>query len=87
MELQKTKDIIKEYGKNAKDAGSSSVQIAILTQRIKHLTLHLKDNKKDHHSKYGMEKMVNKRRKLLKYLNRTSHQEYLELIKKLGLRK
>ncbi len=79
--------IIKEYGLKDSDVGSSDVQVAILTARIKHLTEHLKENRKDHHSKRGLVQLVNRRRKHLDYLNRKHHERYLELIKKLGLRR
>ena len=83
---QKTK-VIKEFKTTENDSGSSVVQIAILTERIKNLTTHLIANKKDNSSKRGLEKMVNTRKKLLKYLQRTNKTSYEEIIKKLGLRK
>ena len=83
---QKTK-VIKEFKTTENDSGSSVVQIAILTERIKNLTTHLIANKKDNSSKRGLEKMVNTRKKLLKYLQRTNKNSYEEIIKKLGLRK
>ena len=82
-----TKDIINSFGKNGADSGSSEVQIAILTHRIKELSEHLKEHKKDHHSRYGLIKMVGKRRSLLKYLNNKDHAAYLKVIEKLKLRK
>lgn len=81
------KDIINEFGKDSADTGSSSVQIALLTQRIKHLTQHLKDHKKDFHSRRGLVGMTNRRRKLLAYLKKTNPDLYQEVIQKLNLRK
>ncbi len=83
---QKTK-IINEFKTTENDSGSSVVQIAILTERIKNLTTHLIANKKDNSSKRGLEKMVNTRKKLLQYLQKTDVKSYEEIIKKLGLRK
>ena len=72
---------------NIGDTGSPEVQIAVLTQRIKELTEHLKSNKKDHHSRRGLLKMVGKRRGLLDYLKNKDIERYRALIEKLGLRK
>jgi len=69
------------------DTGSPEVQIALLTQRIKALTGHLQDHKKDHHSRVGLLKMVGKRRRLLNYLNKTNIERYRKIVKELGLRK
>jgi small subunit ribosomal protein S15 len=80
-------DIIKEYGENDKDTGSTEVQIALLTSRIKDLTEHFKVNKKDHNSRRGLLQMVGKRRRLLKYLMRKDIEKYRSLIKQLQLRK
>ena len=80
-------EMIKEFGNNEKDSGSSSVQVAILTQRINHLTEHLKENKKDKHSRFGLIKMVSKRRKLLKYISEKENDLYKKIIKQLNLRK
>ena len=76
-----------EYGKTPTDTGSPAVQVAILTYRIKELTEHLKVNKKDHHSRRGLLKMVGKRRNLLAYLKSKDVERYRALIEKLGLRK
>ncbi len=78
--------LVKDYQRGASDTGSPEVQVAILTKRIEDLTGHFKSNAKDNHSRRGLLKMVNKRRKLLKYLKNKSHERYLELIKRLGLR-
>ena len=80
---QKTK-VIKEFKTTENDSGSSVVQIAILTERIKNLTTHLIANKKDNSSKRGLEKMVNTRKKLLKYLQRTNKNSYEEIINSFG---
>ncbi|MGN0363199.1 MAG: 30S ribosomal protein S15 [Bilifractor sp.] len=79
--------IIKEYARTEGDTGSPEVQVAILTERIKELTEHLKTNHKDHHSRRGLLKMVGKRRGLLDYLKKTDIDRYRALIEKLGLRK
>jgi small subunit ribosomal protein S15 len=76
-----------EFGRHERDTGSSEVQIATLTQEIKALTEHLKANKKDHSSRYGLLRKVNNRRKLLDYLKREDEAKYRDLIKKLGLRR
>ena len=79
--------IRKQFERHEKDTGSSEVQVAILTKRIEHLTEHLKANKKDHSSRFGLIKMVNARRKLLAYLKRTDEPRYIALVKELGLRR
>ena len=79
--------LVKEFGKDAKDTGSSKVQIAILTEEINDLTEHLKVHKHDFHSKRGLLMKVGKRRSLLDYLKRTDVVSYRELIKKLNIRK
>ena len=79
--------IIKEYATLEGDSGSPEVQVALLTERINTLTEHLKENKKDHHSRRGMYKMIGKRRGLLDYLKKTDLEGYRALIEKLGLRK
>ena len=79
--------IVAEYGKTPNDTGSTEVQIAILTYRIKELTEHLKTHKKDHHSRRGLLKMVGKRRGLLDYLKSKDIEAYRQLIEKLGIRK
>jgi small subunit ribosomal protein S15 len=79
--------IIKEFGKNEKDTGSTEVQIALLTQRIRQLTEHFKENKKDHNSRRGLIKLVGHRRRLLKYLQMENQDHYRDVLKKLKLRK
>ena len=84
---EKKAEIIKTYGRTPEDTGSPEVQIAILTERIRELTEHLKVNKKDHHSRRGMLKMIGQRRNLLAYLQKKDIEGYRALIEKLGLRK
>jgi small subunit ribosomal protein S15 len=80
-------EIVAEFGKDAKDTGSTEVQIALLTKRIEDLTDHFKLHKKDHASRRGLLKMVGSRRRLLRYLKGTDLEAYRSLIAKLGLRK
>ena len=84
---EKKAAIIAEYGRKPGDTGSPEVQVALLTERINTLTEHLKENKKDHHSRRGMYKMIGKRRGLLDYLKKTDLEGYRALIEKLGLRR
>ena len=79
--------IIAEYGKNAQDTGSTEVQVALLTERIRELTEHLKIHQKDHHSRRGLLKMVGQRRGLLAYLKKNDIEAYRSLITRLGNRK
>ena len=87
ISVNEKKDLVEEFGSSKKDTGSTRVQIAILTKKINGLGEHFKKNKKDHHSRRGLLGMINNRRKLLKYLKGKSLEDYLSLIKKLGLRK
>jgi small subunit ribosomal protein S15 len=80
-------EVVKEYQRNDKDSGSPEVQVAVLTTRIKELTEHLKVHKHDYASRRGLLQMVSKRSRLLRYLAREDRQAYLNLIKRLGLRK
>ena len=80
------KAIVKEFGKNENDTGSVEVQIALLTERIKNLTEHLKGNKQDKHSTRGLNKMVSTRRKLLNYLTEQDIEKARALKAKLGIR-
>ena len=84
---EKKTAIINEFARTPGDTGSPEVQIAILTERIKELTEHLKTHQKDHHSRRGLLKMVGQRRGLLDYLKRTDLEGYRSLIEKLGIRK
>ncbi len=82
-----TPAIRKEFQRHETDSGSSEVQIAVLTKRVEHLTEHLKTHAKDHSSRFGLIKMVTRRRRLLDYLKRTNEGSYQTLIKDLGLRR
>lgn len=84
---ERKNEIIQEYKTHENDTGSPEVQIAILTEQINTLNEHLRDHKKDHHSRRGLLKMVGKRRNLLNYLRKKDVTRYRELIKKLGLRR
>ncbi|AWX13417.1 30S ribosomal protein S15 [Mergibacter septicus] len=79
--------IVAEFGRDAKDTGSSEVQIALLTAQINHLQQHFAVHKKDHHGRRGLLRMVSRRRKLLDYLKRTDRNLYLSVIERLGLRR
>lgn len=83
---ERTAELIAEFGKNAQDSGSAEVQVAILTERIRNLTEHLKEHPKDHHTRRGLLMLVGKRRRLLVYIKNRDILEYRELIKKLGIR-
>ena len=87
IEKNKTIEIIKDFGSNETDSGSADVQVAILTERIKNLTEHLKTHKKDFGSRRGLLSMVGQRRNLLKYIKNKNVDRYTDLIKKLGLRR
>lgn len=84
---ERTAELVKQFGANEKDSGSTAVQVAILTERIKNLTGHFADHKLDHHSKRGLMKLIGKRRSLLRYLNRKQPNDYQKIIKELGIRK
>lgn len=78
--------IIAEYARGEGDTGSPEVQVALLTQRIKDLTEHLKTHKKDHHTRRGLLKLVGQRRRMLNYLKKTDIERYRDVIAKLGIR-
>ena len=80
-------EIIKEFGANEKDTGSTAVQIALLSERISYLTEHLKNHPKDHHSRRGMLMLVGQRRGLLSYLKSKDIEQYRTLIARLGIRR
>lgn len=85
---EKKTEIIKAFKSGERDNGGSvESQVAVLTERIRNLTEHMKNNHKDEHSKRGLLMMVNRRKKLLAYIKKRNADEYEELIKKLGLRK
>jgi small subunit ribosomal protein S15 len=79
--------VVAEYARSEGDTGSPEVQVALLSKRISELTEHFGEHKKDHHSRQGLLRMVNKRRKLLDYLKSRDQDRYRELISKLGLRR
>lgn len=79
--------VVQEYQRGTNDTGSPEVQVALLTARINHLTPHFVEHKKDHHSRRGLLRLVNQRRKLLDYLKRKDSERYRSLIERLGLRK
>ena len=87
VSAERKQEIIKDNAQQEGDTGSPEVQVAILTERIKNLTEHFKDNHKDNHSRRGLLMMVNKRRNLLAYLKKKDVERYNALIQKLGLRK
>jgi small subunit ribosomal protein S15 len=84
---QGREQIIKDYQRGTSDTGSPEVQVALLTARIEDLSGHFKEHKHDHHSRQGLLRIVNKRRKLLDYLRKKDLGRYRELISRLGLRK
>ena len=83
---ERTAELIKEFGKGEADSGSPEVQVAILSERIRNLTEHLKVHKKDNHTRRGLMMLIGKRRGLLKYIKNRDIEEYRALIKKLGIR-
>jgi small subunit ribosomal protein S15 len=87
LTTQKTAELAATHQKHPTDTGSTDVQVAILTERIRQLTEHLRAHRKDHHSQRGLMKLVGRRRGLLRYLNREDPARYKALIASLGLRK
>ncbi|MDD4803352.1 MAG: 30S ribosomal protein S15 [Syntrophomonas sp.] len=87
LSSEKKQEIIKNYQVHENDTGSPEVQIAILTDRINYLNEHLKANKKDHHSRRGLLKMVGQRRSLLDYLKKNNFERYRSIVTRLGLRR
>ena len=83
---ERTAELVAEYGKDANDTGNVEVQVAILTERIRNLTEHLKVHKKDNHTRRGLMKLIGKRRGLLKYIKKRDINEYRALVKRLGIR-
>ncbi|MDY4652020.1 MAG: 30S ribosomal protein S15 [Atopobiaceae bacterium] len=79
-------ELVAQYGKNEKDSGSAAVQVALLTERIKGLTEHMKSHQKDFHTRRGLLMLVGKRRRLLGYIKAQDIEEYRSLIKSLGIR-
>lgn len=87
MDKEEKTQIIEKYAQHEKDTGSTEVQVALLTQRINHLTGHMVANRHDYHTQLGLIKLVGKRRRLLTYLTREDVSRYHKLIRELGLRK
>jgi small subunit ribosomal protein S15 len=86
INLKNKQELVKKFGSNDKDTGSTSVQVAMLSQKINELTEHLKSNQKDFATKRGLLMMVGKRKRLLSYLKSQNIEEYRSLVKKLNLR-
>jgi len=87
LEKEKKEEVISNYRKREGDTGSTEVQVALLTERIKQLTNHMMANRHDYHTQRGLLKLVGKRRRLLNYLSKEDVGRYNKLIKQLGLRK
>ena len=87
MDKEKKEEVIGSYQKREGDTGSTEVQVALLTERIKQLTSHMTANRHDYHTQRGLLKLVGQRRRLLNYLSRENMARYNKLIKRLGLRK
>ena len=87
MDKEKKTEIISDYQSREGDTGSTEVQVALLTARIKQLTRHMSDNRHDYHTQRGLLKLVGRRRRMLSYLTREDVTRYNKLIKRLGLRK
>lgn len=83
---ERVAELMKEFGKDENDSGSAQVQVAIMSERIRNLTEHLKSHKKDNHTRRGLMMLIGKRRGLLKYIKNRDIEEYRTLIKKLGIR-
>ena len=87
LTTERKREIAAKFGANEQDTGNTRVQVALLTERINQLTEHLREQKKDHHSRRGLLMLVGRRRRLLDYLQRNDLEGYRALIKELGLRK
>ncbi|HET6547991.1 MAG TPA: 30S ribosomal protein S15 [Solirubrobacter sp.] len=87
LTLERKAEIVAQFGDNPQDTGNTRVQVALLTARINELTEHLRDHKKDHHSRRGLLMLVGQRRRLLGYLQKKDLEGYRELIRELGLRR
>ena len=86
ISIEEKQEYVKKFGRDSNDTGSSEVQIAILTHRIRELTEHVKTHKKDHHTRRGLVMLVAKRKKMMKYLMRSNSKSYLNVIKELSIR-
>jgi len=87
LTTERKREITAKFGAHERDTGNTRVQVALLTERINHLTEHLRAQKKDHHSRRGLLMLVGRRRRFLDYLQRNDLEGYRALIKELGLRK
>jgi small subunit ribosomal protein S15 len=87
LTLEKKAELIAKFGDSPQDTGKAEVQIALLTERINYLTEHLREHKKDHHSRRGLLMLVGRRRRFLNYLQRSDLERYRALVRELGLRK
>lgn len=87
LTVEHKREIVERFGEDANDTGSTSVQVALLTARIKELTEHLREHRRDHHSRRGLLMLVGQRRRLLQYLRGKDIDRYRELIAELGLRR
>jgi small subunit ribosomal protein S15 len=83
---EKKRELVGKYGRSENDTGSAEVQVALMTERINELTEHLRTHTKDHHSRRGLLMLVGKRRRLLRYLERSDVERYRSLVGELGLR-
>ena len=84
---ERKREITRKFGVNERDTGSTKVQVALLTERINHLTEHLREQRKDHHSRRGLLMLVGRRRRLLNYLQRSDLERYRTVLRELGLRR
>jgi small subunit ribosomal protein S15 len=87
LTIERKRELTAKFGENERDTGNTKVQIAQLTERIEHLTQHLREQKHDHHSRRGLLMLVGRRRRFLNYLQRQDIEGYRALIKELGIRK
>jgi small subunit ribosomal protein S15 len=87
LTVERKREIVERFGKDDRDTGSTEVQVALLTERINDLTEHLREHKKDHHSRRGLLMLVGRRRRLLNYLRDSDLDRYRTLIGELGLRR
>jgi small subunit ribosomal protein S15 len=87
LTAERKREIISQFGENEQDTGNTRVQVALLTQRINDLTAHLREHRKDHHSRRGLLMLVGQRRRFLRYLEKNDLEGYRALIAELGLRR
>jgi small subunit ribosomal protein S15 len=87
LTLQKKRELVERFGESPTDTGKAEVQIALFTERINDLTEHLREHRKDHHSRRGLLMLVGRRRRLLQYLQREDLERYRSVVRELGLRR